>query len=227
MATTQELIDQARLRANQVSTGGEFFVDDTEMLIYLNDAKLRLDSLLTRVRLLEHTVVIQVVTSVALTLPSTFLFTQGVFLRSNDALLPLYHETYPGIAGSGIPSHYSIINGSFTFFPYKELNTGLEVEHHYIAQFPKLALSAGSGVVTSVTYPNSWESFIPISAAIDCLSKEEVQNPSLQQKLNDIEKAIITEADMKTLNETHKIQKRRRIRSDSSYYGALNLRYGD
>lgn len=196
MTTTQEILDESRLRANQESTGNQHFVEDDELLIYVNDAKMRLDSMLVRSKLIERSITKQTVTSVSLTLPSDYLFTKGVFLLSNDALLELYVSEKPGMVGSGIPSHYDVENGSFVFYPYELLNPDLQIQHHYVAAFPKLSLTPGAGLVTEISYPNRWESYIPISAAIDCLSKEEVVNPRLERKLKEIEEAIITEIDI-------------------------------
>lgn len=215
MATTEQLIEQARLRADMEAVANEFYVDRDEVLLYLNDAKYELDSMLLEHRLMQRDELVQTINPALVNpynLPLNYFSTVDVHFKTTtgDTWKPLLARDTLGKEGKGVPQSYRIANNQFSFFPYRELDDDIRVEHRYLANFPSLVITGTADGVTTVdevNYPNNWHSFLTIRAAIAMLAKEETSNNELNKMLVQFNLRIKNEAAQQNLKESHVIRK--------------------
>lgn len=195
--TLAQLISRSRNRANMERSS---FVSDSELTDYINEAAMRLHELVAAAYGNEYVKSVSSGNTVAGTsdyaLPSDFFKLTGVDMTFNGKVRSLkkYMETerntYKNMATTSwlsIP-RYKLDNSNIRFLPAP--NSALAYSIIYI---PLLQVTAaGPTIVNKFTYtntsdtvnfPNGWEKFITLYAAIECLDKEESETRHLKQKL--------------------------------------------
>lgn len=194
--TLAQLISRSRNRANMERSS---FVSDSELTDYINEAAMRLHELVAAAYGNEYVKSVSTGTTTAgqsdYNLPSDFFKLTGVDMTFNgkEVALKRYMEpernAYKNMATTSwlsIP-RYKLDNAKVRFLPAP--NASISYSIIYI---PLLQVTHNSSVVNKFTYtdtsdtvnfPNGWEKFITLYAAIECLDKEESETRHLKQKL--------------------------------------------
>jgi hypothetical protein len=204
--TLTTLVARVRERADMPVAG---FVADsaTSLWAFINEAHAKLHGMLVDALGEEYASSSQAFTTVAnqsdYALPATFYKLYGVDLdyhglmrslrRYNRAERNLYRELHPEY----VP-RYSLVGGSLRLYPAPA--AGLTGAILYAPEATTLA--SGSD---TVTYPNGWERFIVIDAAIQVLLKEESSVTALVNERESIIREIESTKEARDLATPHQV----------------------
>jgi len=171
--TVAQLITRVRERADIV---GSSFVSDATLIDWINEGHQKLHGMLVEAFGEEYMYDLASFTTVAgqidFAVPCCFYKLYGVDLEINGkirALKPFSRaerNTYRNIDGSGVVPMYSLSGGNLKLYPVQP--DGLVGEIIYAPEATLLSLTTDQ-----IKYPNGWERFIVLDAAIQVLLKEE------------------------------------------------------
>lgn len=194
------LVARTRERADMV--GSSFVADSaTGLYAWINEANQKLHGMLVDALGEEYVSSSQAFTTIAdqsdYTLPTSFYKLYGVdldyhgLMRSlrpyNRVERNLYRELHPEF----LP-RYSLVGGSLRLYPVP--SAGLTGAILYAPE--ATVLTAGAD---TVSYPNGWERFIVIDAAIQALAKEESSVSTLVAERDSIIREIESTKEMRDL----------------------------
>lgn len=172
--TLAELSARVRERADMV---GSDFITESALYKWITEAHQKLHGMLVDALGEEYAYELASFTTatgqIDFAVPCCFYKLYGVDLEINGEIVALrpfnraerniYRNTQ---STSNIPPMYSLSGGNLKLFPVPP--AGLSGEVIYAPEATRLTLSTDQ-----VSYPNGWERFIVIDAAIQCLLKEE------------------------------------------------------
>lgn len=202
--TLTTLVARVRERADMV--GSSFIVDSaTGLYAWINEAHQKLHGMVVGALGEEYVSSSQAFTTAGtdITLPTDFYKLYGVDLnfhglmrslkKYNRAERNLYREIHPEFT-----PRYALVGSALRLYPVP--SSGLTGAILYAPEATTLA--AGSD---SVNYPNGWERFIVIDAAIQALAKEESNTSTLVAERDLIVREIETAKEERDLANPHQV----------------------